>query len=173
MSSIVEIASKVSTPLALSGLIAAFLFYIFRQILTKNIFPKLSAALSGTIITSIIQNLFILALVAMFLGFAGYVISLLVNKDKPPDSITISIPSGMSFRNVAKMISGNDNHTAVFRDCPDAFLETKIESGTMTGRSSKELIEALLYHLVNPSSQRGYRVEHLKDRGIYEVRCDT
>ena len=172
MNSIVEIASKVSTPLALGGLIAAFLFFIFRQILTKNIFPKLTAALSGTILQSIIDKLFILALVAMILGFAGYVVKVIAGMNIPPDSVSISIPSGMSLQDAAKIISADEGHTAVFLDCPDAFLNSKVESGTLTGRTSMELIETLEHRLIEPTAKHKYRVKHLKDKGIYEIHCN-
>ena len=75
MKEILEIASNVSTPLALGGLIAAIFFLILRQIIAKNIFPTLTKAVSGDILKLIINRLFMLALVAMVLGFAGYIIS--------------------------------------------------------------------------------------------------
>lgn len=75
MEKVIEIASKVSTPLGLAGLIAAFVFFVFIQILRKNIFPALTKALSASIIVLIIKMLFILALVAMILGFAGFIVS--------------------------------------------------------------------------------------------------
>jgi len=45
MTSIFDITSKVSTPLALAGVVVAVLFFIFRHIIKKNIFPTLTAAL--------------------------------------------------------------------------------------------------------------------------------
>lgn len=73
--SLFELASKVSTPLALSGFIAAALFLILRQILKiQNLFPALKS--SERVIILIIERLFVLALIAMVLGFAGYVVLL-------------------------------------------------------------------------------------------------
>ncbi len=74
MQEIFEIASRISTPLALGGFFAAILFFIFREILRKDVFPTLAKSASAEIIKTIIDRLFILALVAMVLGFAGYIL---------------------------------------------------------------------------------------------------
>lgn len=74
MQEIFEIASRVSTPLALGGFLAAVVFFIFRQILKKDFFPTLAKSASAEIIKTIIDRLFVLALVAMVLGFAGYIL---------------------------------------------------------------------------------------------------
>lgn len=171
MSSIVEISSRVSTPLALAGIIGAFLYLIYRQIIARNIFPKLTKALSGAIIQNIINKLFILALVAMFLGFTAYLVNVFAGSSKPPDSAAVTIPSGMSLQNAVKAISANDNHTVVFDGCDDAFLNAEIESGTITAATSKELIEVLQHRVINPPKKQKYNVDYFKDRGIYEIHC--
>lgn len=74
MEKIFEIASQVSTPLALAGFFAALVFFIFRQIVAKNIFPRLTATIGADLLKLIIDRLFVLALVAMVLGFVGYVV---------------------------------------------------------------------------------------------------
>lgn len=74
MQEIFEIASRASTPLALGGFLAAVVFFIFRQILKKDFFPTLAKSASAEIIKTIIDRLFVLALVAMVLGFAGYIL---------------------------------------------------------------------------------------------------
>jgi hypothetical protein len=69
-----EVAASVSTPLALGGLFAAVLFFILKQILAKNIYPKLSRDHGAAFLKHVVDRLFTLALVAMVLGFAGFVI---------------------------------------------------------------------------------------------------
>lgn len=173
MDSIFEITSKVSTPLALAGVAVAVLFFIFRQIIKKNIFPKLTVALAGTIIQSIIHKMFILAIVAIVLGFAGYVVAKFAPVPRPPpDSITISLPSGTSFQEAVKMIATNDSRTAVFVKCREALLGAKVEAGKFGGKTSKELIEALQYRFIDSGTATKYHVEHFKDTGIYEIHCD-
>lgn len=73
-STVFDLASRISTPLALAGFALATLFFIFRQLLAKNIFPRLSRAIGGALLRQIVDRLFILALVAMILGFAGYIV---------------------------------------------------------------------------------------------------
>ena len=71
---IFEIATRISTPLALAGFVAAVLFFILRQLLAKNIFPMLSKTMGGAVVRQIIDRLFVLALVGMILGFVGYLL---------------------------------------------------------------------------------------------------
>ena len=79
MNDIFDIATRISTPLALSGLFAAILFFVLRQILAKDMFPKLARAAGADIIKTIVNRLFVLALVAMVFGFVGYIFSLFGN----------------------------------------------------------------------------------------------
>lgn len=88
MEKVFEIASSISTPLALGGFFAAAVFYVFRQIVAKNIFPQLSAALGADVLKLIIERLFILALVAMALGFVAYLATNIVPPLTP--SVTAS-----------------------------------------------------------------------------------
>jgi hypothetical protein len=76
MAKIFEIASQVSTPLALAGFFAAVVFFIFRQIVAKNVFPRFTAAVGARMLRLIIDRLFVLALVAMCLGFCAYLVPL-------------------------------------------------------------------------------------------------
>ncbi len=91
MDKILEIASRVSTPLSLGGLIAAILFLILRQILAKKTFPRLTKVVGGQIIILIINRLFWLAIAAMILGFVAYILTGVrsqtsnVNAQRDPD----------------------------------------------------------------------------------------
>lgn len=73
MNNLFEIASKVNTPLALGGIIAVTLFLIYKIILKKEIFPKLTRIHSYKLLTKIVESLFFLALFAMLLGFIAYI----------------------------------------------------------------------------------------------------
>jgi len=77
MDKILHIVSNISQPLGIAGILAAATFFIFRQIIKKNIFPTLTKNLSAGIITLIIKRLSLLALVSMILGFAGFAMSLI------------------------------------------------------------------------------------------------
>lgn len=78
MKEVLEIASRISTPLALSGLIAGILYLILRQIIAKDIFPPLMKSHSAEIIRLVVKGLFSLALTAMILGFSGYILPIVL-----------------------------------------------------------------------------------------------
>jgi len=89
MNSIFEIATKISTPLVLSGITIFTLFFIYRYILKKKIFSRLKENNTFLIINRIITYLFILALVSIFLGTIGY---LKTNKENNNFKDNNSIP---------------------------------------------------------------------------------
>jgi len=64
-------------------------FFIARQIIAKNIFPKLTQALGGEILLVIINKSFVLALVAMILGFIAYVLRFFVAPPSPRPAVNI------------------------------------------------------------------------------------
>lgn len=74
MEPIFDIAAKVSTPLALGGFFAAVVFFIFKQVLKQDFLRRLTTAHSAEVIKLVIDKLFVLALVAMVLGFLAYVL---------------------------------------------------------------------------------------------------
>ena len=87
MEKLFDVASSISTPLGLGGFLAAVLFYIFKQILTKDFLRQMTSAHSADVIKLIIERLFVLALIAMILGFVAYLITKLI-----PPAISTRIP---------------------------------------------------------------------------------
>lgn len=79
MNQLVNIASSISTPLALGGLLATIIFAVIIELIRKNKLGTVSSQASAAIIKMIIDKLFILSLVAMVLGFTGYVIQIVYN----------------------------------------------------------------------------------------------
>jgi hypothetical protein len=84
MEKIVEIASKVSTPLALAGVVATLFFLLVRAALVRDLFPKLPSGAGGRLLRVVIDRFFILSLVAILLGFAGYVFAKSVDSQRVP-----------------------------------------------------------------------------------------
>jgi hypothetical protein len=74
-SKVFEIASKVSTPLGLAGIFAVILFYLLKQVLGSLKKGQQYQHSNFKILKSIVDKLFILALVAMCLGFIGWVVT--------------------------------------------------------------------------------------------------
>ncbi|CAN2041330.1 hypothetical protein GMMP15_390035 [Candidatus Magnetomoraceae bacterium gMMP-15] len=74
MEKIFSIATNIAAPLALSGFSSAAFFLILKELIKeKNIFPVLAKKNASEIIKLIIVSSFILSLVAMILGFVGYI----------------------------------------------------------------------------------------------------
>lgn len=70
---IIRIASRISTPLALGGLVCAGLLAITYAVISKLV-PKVAKQEASATIRFIVGPLFILALVATILGFAGFIV---------------------------------------------------------------------------------------------------
>ncbi|MEW6235609.1 MAG: SUMF1/EgtB/PvdO family nonheme iron enzyme [Candidatus Omnitrophota bacterium] len=76
MDKILEIASNISTPLGIAGIIACFLSFIIKIIISKPIFPKLSRTGAFDTFKLSIDRLFYLSIIAVVLGFLGYALKL-------------------------------------------------------------------------------------------------
>jgi len=73
MEKIFDIAANVSTPLALAGVIATILFFILKSLISKNVFQTLSKSHSANIIGLIVRRLTVISIIAMLLGFIGFI----------------------------------------------------------------------------------------------------
>jgi len=94
------------------------------------------------------------------------------NISKPPDSISINLPDGLTLRTAIKFLAQIDNFTADFKpNCTNQFLDTEIEGGPLTGASTIEVIEILRLRLKNSDHTLNYRVEKKPEKGIYEISC--
>ena len=113
MQSIFDIASNISTPLALGGFFAAVVFWVFRQIVAKDIFPKLNAAIGAEVLKLIIERLFVLALIAMVLGFVAYIVVKIIPNPPPPNPVVIFPPRFDDLRSAELRISEVDDHLRI------------------------------------------------------------
>jgi hypothetical protein len=139
MDNFFEIASKVSTPLGLAGIIAASLFLIAREILKKNIFPALTKNLSSDIIRLLIERFFVLALVSVVLGFLGFALSLIIKgtqaQQTPKESPTPTVSQPVKKQEIViNLISARPK-------------ETKIGGA----ESSQQEIRSILTNVVRPA----------------------
>ena len=81
-SGIFETVSHISTPLGLAGLALAVFFLVLLQLLRLKVFRRLTGLATNEILKLVIERLFVLALIAMFLGFTGYIVTL-AQSDSP------------------------------------------------------------------------------------------
>jgi len=70
--SLFQIAAKISTPLALAGIIVVVLYLLYRLFLKSAFLSKISPQSSFKLLNRFITYIFILALAATFLGILGH-----------------------------------------------------------------------------------------------------
>jgi hypothetical protein len=172
MLDILGLAGKVG---GLGGVAIALLFFIFKQIVTRNIFPKLTQKYGAAVLLAIIDRFYKVALAGLLLGFLAYAIPLFVPGQNPPHvepSVTVSIPPGTSLKNAILLLVDNDRSTANFRPgCPDAFLSLKVRGGTITAGNTADLIRQLNYRLIGPRGSLTIQATRDREGGIYEINC--
>lgn len=98
---------EIKTPLMLGALFAVILFYIFRQIIDKNIFPSLTKAGSFVVIRSIIDRLFWLSLLALSLGFIAYIYPIIYPPSPPKTSLSEVEQTLQKLENDAALLWGS------------------------------------------------------------------
>lgn len=144
---ILEIASRVSTPLALGGLVVGALFLTFRQILALNIYPRLSREAGGQIILKIINAFLALALVATVLGFVAYVLPTVMNAYYPKlerDYVDIGTDEDQPLEAVVRAAAAGRNVTINFSaDCGADVRRAVVEAGDHDGKDMRDFLEKL------------------------------
>jgi hypothetical protein len=91
---------------------------------------------------------------------------------KPPDSISINLPEGLTLRRAIKFLAQIDNFTADFKpNCSNKFLDTEVEGGPLMGASTVEIIELLRLRMKNTRRPTNYSVLKKPEKGIYEISC--
>jgi|ERR1700722_748294 len=103
MEKLFNIASNISTPLGLAGFFAAAVFFIFRMVLKITPSGTLRPSHASEILKRVIDRLFILSLVAMVLGFCGYIYvkGSTLNPQRDPTKIPSNSGSQVPLENAA------------------------------------------------------------------------
>ncbi|WP_170305877.1 S1/P1 nuclease [Pseudoduganella ginsengisoli] len=83
MKDMLDIASKITDPLAVASLCALIFFSVIKLMIKKGLIPQAEKGHAKEIILTIINKLFILSLAGMIMGFSGFLlVKLLSNMDK-------------------------------------------------------------------------------------------
>jgi hypothetical protein len=114
---ILEIASSVSTPLGLAGLVCAILFFVARQLLRTVKFSKLAGQQTLQLARLIIDRLFVLSLVAIVLAMGAYVYTRSASPRSPGSAL-------------GKWIGAKDGDTILVSLGADGNFEYKLTKGT-------------------------------------------
>ena len=80
---LLDIATKIMTPLALSGAVLIVLYAIYRQILSLPVFDNIGSESTFLLLHNISVMLFWLALIALMLGVASYLFTAILKRRMP------------------------------------------------------------------------------------------
>jgi hypothetical protein len=172
MDRILEIASRVSTPIALAGLIVGVLLLVFLRILRPQIVPQLDGTAGAQTVKSIIHWLGVLAVVGVLCASATSILAKMVGVT-PEDSYRGNIPANLSLKSAARWVAETEPGFSVEfgANCIEAVLESKVSGGTLAAGSIARAIEKLPRTVISPKSQVDFRVTRSEERGLYEVDC--
>jgi hypothetical protein len=125
---LIKFASKVSTPLSLASLIVVVLYLVFQGVLSLEIFSKLQEGNTFALISSVIDKIFYLALIALILGVVAYFYKLYLSQpQKQPET-----PSEL-FLN--EKLNGRDIR-------PEIYAQKQIDAYHETWKSLDDLEQA-------------------------------
>ncbi len=91
----------------------------------------------------------------------------------PSESVTVTLPNGLSLKAAIISIVETDNASARFSaNCGQTVLETKVSGGAMSAGNRTELINQLQYRLINPGgSTIALKAVGPSDGGVYDIDC--
>jgi heme/copper-type cytochrome/quinol oxidase subunit 2 len=172
---VLEISTKVSTPIAVAGLVVGVLLILFYAILRLKIFPKLNQKMGKDLLSSMMKYVYRLAMVSIILGFVAYLTPKVLGEIFPARSAPRNYAQWenkgeRSLKQAIERVAEIDRHPSVKFDCEESVLNMKVKKGIYTGSSYTDIIKQLQNSLVEPATIK-YQVR-LTEEGIYEIVCD-
>ncbi len=108
--------------------------------------------------------IFLLALLIATIRFA--------KASVPSDSIAVTIADDRTVRANVQYLAQLDGYTVDFTtSCRESFLDARVQSATLKGKSTLELIDLVGLYLKKPQLKQPYSVAKLPDRGMYAIMC--
>jgi hypothetical protein len=89
MSELVAILANIKTPLILGGLVIILFYSILKILIKSEKLGRVGTSQTFKIITLVINKFFVLALVAIILGFFGYTLPYVTTNKKTHDGIVV------------------------------------------------------------------------------------
>ncbi|GHF06159.1 hypothetical protein GCM10017786_44650 [Amycolatopsis deserti] len=86
-----KIIGKLKTPLTLAGLTVVILYLLYQQVLNLSVLSPLQGNETFTLVDSIVSKVFWLAVVAVVFGFAGFVLTALLQRRTRPKRAAVSL----------------------------------------------------------------------------------
>jgi hypothetical protein len=91
MEKLAAVASKIKTPLALSGLVVVVLYAIYKQILSLDVYERIGSESTFQFLQNILDKLFWLAIIAIILGVICYLLPIILSHKARPSSSNVSL----------------------------------------------------------------------------------
>lgn len=168
MKTFLAFATRVRNPIALGGLIIGVFFLIVRLVISAGLIPQVTAQTGGTILLRIINGFIILSLVAVVLGFAGFVIGKRYPK-LDPNYVNVTSDQERSLSQLITVIATKRNVTINFHpDCDETIRRARVEPGKYEGRDMKHLLESFKQRVKGKSISYAVRKEGERR---YEIVC--
>jgi len=168
VSRILEIATRVSKPISLAGLIVGIFFLIVRLIVSYGLIPQVSAVAGGVILLRIINGFIVLSVLAVVLGFVAYVIRV-QNPKLHPTYVSVVTDTPWTLAQIVNAVRQGQNVTINFNaNCGPSVRTAKIEPGKHEGSDIKRFLENLKQRVAGESID--YSVKQEGDRR-YEIVC--
>jgi len=173
MQKVFEIATKVSTPLALGGFVIAVVFFIIKQILSPKFLSQANPNQSSKILHKIITLIFILGLVSLTFGLVGYLVPIVLHNKYPElkkGSVNFQTKQDFPLVGVIRFISRNSNVTIIFDTaCDSAHLNARVEKGKFEGDSITQLLDNVYQRVTDPNLKFS---TNKKGDYRYEIKCN-
>jgi len=83
---LLSVTSKVGTPLALAGIIVIVLYALYKQVLALKLFVPIGVGPTARLLQNVLNKLFWLALIALVLGVASYLLTAIFPPSTPSHS---------------------------------------------------------------------------------------
>jgi hypothetical protein len=88
---LVAVTNRIKTPLALSALIVIVLYGIYWQVLSLDVFEKIGSDPTFLLLQNALNKVFWLALFALILGVASYLVTVILGHRIPPHNSKVQI----------------------------------------------------------------------------------
>ena len=182
MERVLEIATKVSTPIAVAGLALGVLLIIFYGILKLKIFPKLNQTMGKDLLSSMMYYLYRLALVSLVLGFIAYLTPVILaavfpQRVVPPDSAEWTVKYDYTLKQAIERVAQMGRRQVDIQKCSDTVMNIPIKKGTYRGTDHSDIMYQLQRSLDTPvpvvAPGKDIYTVRVDERGFYEVICQN
>ncbi|HET6253314.1 MAG TPA: hypothetical protein VFE32_04545 [Puia sp.] len=147
MESIFEIATRISTPLMLGGVIVFAFFFIAYRVVSRLSLNNVDASNTTKIVLKIIKTFFILGLVGVVLGAAAFITEKILDKKYPrlnPTYVDLGTDRPYQLESIVRLVARKRNVTIYFdTTCDSLIKKAMIDPGHHDGENIEDFLQKL------------------------------